>query len=157
MDTDKTQEVAKMKVLLLQDVKGQGKKGEIVNVSDGYAKNFLLKKGLGEVATADKVNSVAIHELAVQKQKEAEKQEAFALAAKLKGSTVRIVAAKGSAQGKMFGSVTNKEIADELVKLGYNVDKKQIVLKTPIRTVGTYQVNVKMYAELSVPVNVIVE
>lgn len=146
-----------MKVLLLQDVKGQGKKGEIVNVSDGYAKNFLLKKGLGEVATADKINSAAIHEQAVLKQKEAEKQEAYAQAAKLKGTEVRIVAAKGSAQGKMFGSVTGKEIADELVKLGYKVDKKQIVLKAPIRVVGNYQVNVKMYAELAVPITVIVE
>lgn len=146
-----------MKVLLLQDVKGQGKKGEIVNVSDGYAKNFLLKKGLGEVATADKINSAAIHEQAVLKQKEAERQEAYAQAAKLKGTEVRIVAAKGSAQGKMFGSVTGKEIADELVKLGFNVDKKQIVLKSPIRVVGNYQVNVKMYAELAVPITVIVE
>ncbi len=146
-----------MKVLLLADVKGQGKKGEIVNVSDGYANNFLLKKGLAEIATADKINSAAIHEQAVLKQKEAEKQEAFAQAAKLKGKTVKIVAAKGSAQGKMFGSITNKEIADELNKMGYSVDKKQIVLKSPIRTVGTYTVNVKMYAELSVPITVIVE
>ncbi len=146
-----------MKVLLLQDVKGQGKKGEIVNVSDGYAKNFLFKKGLGEVATIDKINSAAIHEQAVLKQKEAEKQEAYAQAAKLKGTEVRIVAAKGSAQGKMFGSITGKEIADELVKLGYKVDKKQIVLKSPIRVVGNYQVNVKMYAELAVPITVIVE
>lgn len=146
-----------MKVLLLQDVKGQGKKGEIVNVSDGYAKNFLLKKGLGEVATADKINSVAIHDQAVQKQKEAERQQAYAEAAKLKGTVVHIVAAKGTAQGKMFGSVTSKEIADELAKLGYAVDKKQIVLKTPIRTVGTYPVSVKVYAELAVPVTVVVE
>ncbi len=146
-----------MKVLLLQDVKGQGKKGQIIDVSDGYAKNFLLKKGLGCVATADTMNSVAIHEQAVMKQKEAEKQEALAQAAKLKGKTVHIVAAKGSAQGKMFGSITNKEIADELNKMGFAVDKKQIVLKTPIRTVGTYTVSVKMYAETAVQVTVIVE
>lgn len=146
-----------MKVLLLADVKGQGKKGEIINVSDGYANNFLLKKGLAEIATADKINSAAIHEQAVLKQKEAEKQEAHAQAAKLKGKVVSIVAAKSSAQGKMFGSITNKEIADELAKMGYSVDKKQIVLKTPIRTVGTYTVNVKMYAELSVPITVVVE
>lgn len=146
-----------MKVLLLQDVKGQGKKGDIINVSDGYAKNFLLKKGLGEVATADKINSAAIHEQAVLKQKEAEKQEAYAQAAKLKGAEVHITAAKGSAQGKMFGSITGKEIAEELTKMGFNVDKKQIVLKTPIRAVGNYQVNVKMYAELAVTISVTVE
>ena len=145
-----------MKVLLLQDVKGQGKKGEIVNVSDGYANNFLLKKGLGVVATADTINSVQIHDKAVARQKEAERAEAHAKAAQLKGSVIRLTAAKGQ-NGKMFGSITNKEIAEELVKLGYNVDKKQIVLKEPIKQSGEYTVNVKMYAELSVPITVVVE
>lgn len=145
-----------MKVLLLADVKGQGKKGEIINVSDGYANNFLLKKGLGTVATADTINSVAIHEKAVQKQKEAERAEAYQKAKQLKGSVVRLTAAKG-ANGKMFGSITNKEIAEELVKLGYPVDKKQVVLKEPIKRSGEYVVNVKMYAELSVSVTVVVE
>ena len=84
-----------MKVLLLQDVKGQGKKGDIVNVSDGYANNFLLKRGLGKVATADTINSAEIHKQAVAKQKEAEKQQAIADANRLKGATVRIVADKG--------------------------------------------------------------
>ena len=145
-----------MKVLLLQDVKGQGKKGEIINVSDGYANNFLLKKGLGVVATADTINSVAIHDKAVERQKEAEKAEAYAKAQQLKGSVVHLTAAKG-ANGKMFGSITNKEIAEELVKMGYNVDKKQIVLKEPIKRSGEYSVNVKMYAELSVPITVVVD
>ena len=145
-----------MKVLLLQDVKGQGKKGEIINVSDGYANNFLIKKGLGVVATADTINSVAIHDKAVEKQKAAERQKAQEDANKLKGQTVKIVAATGS-QGKMYGSITNKEIADELAKMGYPVDKKQVVLKDPIRTTGAYTVNVKLYAEISVTINVIVE
>lgn len=145
-----------MKVLLLADVKGQGKKGEIINVSDGYANNFLLKKGLGTVATADTINSVAIHDKAVQKQKEAERAEAYQRAQQLKGSTVRLTAAKG-ASGKMFGSITNKEIAEELTKMGYPVDKKQVVLKEPIKRSGEYVVNVKMYAELSVQVTVVVE
>ena len=145
-----------MKVLLLADVKGQGKKGEIINVSDGYANNFLLKKGLGTVATADTINSVAIHDKAVQKQKEAERALAHEKAAELKGKVIHLTAAKG-ANGKMFGSITNKEIAEELLKLGYNVDKKQVVLKEPIKLSGQYTVNVKMYAELSVPITVVVE
>lgn len=145
-----------MKVLLLQDVKSQGKKGEIINVSDGYANNFLLKKGLGVVATADTINSVAIHDKAVQKQKEAERQQAQENANKLKGQTVRIVASTG-AQGKMYGSITNKEIADELTKMGYSVDKKQIVLKDPIRVKGNFTATVKLYAEISTTINIVVE
>ena len=145
-----------MKVLLTQDVKGQGKKGEIINVSDGYANNFLLKKGLGVVATADKINSAEIHNKAVEKQKAAERQKAQEDANRLKGQTVKIVAATGS-QGKMYGSITNKEIADELTKLGYPVDKRQVVLKEPIRVKGNYAVTVKMYAEISTTINVVVE
>ncbi len=145
-----------MKVLLLQDVKGQGKKGEIINVSDGYANNFLLKKGLGVVATADTINSVAIHDEAVRKQKEAERQLAIDQAKELKGKEIHLTAPKG-ANGKMFGSITNKEIADELVKLGYNVDKKQIMLKAPIKVSGIYPVNVKLYSEVSTSITVVVE
>lgn len=145
-----------MKVLLLQDVKGQGKKGDIINVSDGYANNFLLKKGLGVVATADKINSVDIHNKAVEKQKAAERQKAQDDANTLRGQTVTIVAATGS-QGKMYGSITNKEIAEELTKMGYPVDKKQVVLKDPIRQKGNYTVTVKLYAEISTVVNVVVE
>ncbi len=145
-----------MKVLLLQDVKGQGKKGEIISVSDGYANNFLLKKGLGVVATADKINSAAIHEQAVLKQKEAQRQKAQDDADKLKGQTVRIVASTG-AQGKMYGSITNKEIAEELTKMGFAVDKKQVVLKEPIRVKGNYSVTVKLYAEISANITVTVD
>ena len=145
-----------MKVLLLQDVKGQGKKGEIINVSDGYANNFLLKKGLGTIATADTINSVAIKNKAIERQKAEEKQKAMDDANKLKGQEIRITASKGS-QGKMYGSITNKEIAEELNKLGYAVDKKQIVMKDPIRATGRYSVTVKMYAEISAAVTVIVE
>ena len=145
-----------MKILLLQDVKGQGKKGDIINVSDGYANNFLLKKGLGVIATADKINSVDIHNKAVEKQKAAERAKAQEDANRLKGQTVKIVATTGS-QGKMYGSVTNKEIADELANMGFPVDKKQVVLKEPIRQQGNYTVTVKLYAEISTTVNVIVE
>ena len=145
-----------MKVLLLQDVKGQGKKGEIINVSDGYANNFLLKKGLGKVATADTINAVNIHDKAVEKQKAQEKQNAMDKAKAMKGTRVTIVASKG-AQGKMYGRITNKEIADELNKLGYQVDKKQVVLKEAIRTTGLYTVTVKLYAEIATTIEVSVE
>ena len=145
-----------MKVLLLADVKGQGKKGEVINVSDGYANNFLIKKGLGVVATADKINSVDIHNKAVEKQKVAEKQKAQENANRLKGQTITIVASTG-AQGKMYGSITNKEIAEELTKRGYPVDKKQVVLKDPIRVKGNYTVTVKLYAEISTTITVVVE
>lgn len=145
-----------MKVLLLQDVKGQGKKGEIINVSDGYANNFLLKKGLGKVATADTINAVAIHDKAVEKQKAQEKQDAMDRAKALKGTRITLVASKG-AQGKMYGSITNKEIADELGKIGYTVDKKQVVLKEPIRSTGIFTVTVKLFAEISTTIEVVVE
>lgn len=146
-----------MKVLLLQDVKGQGKKGEIINVSDGYANNFLLKKGLAKVATADTLNAVAIHDQAVAKQRAQEKADAEAFAKRLKGQVVKIVADKGAQGGKLYGSITGKEIAEGLVKMGFAVDKKQIVLKDAIRAVGTYPVTVKVYAEISVSVTVVVE
>lgn len=145
-----------MKILLLADVKGQGKKGDVINVSDGYANNFLLKRGLGAVATADKINSVEIHNKAVEKQKAAEQQKAREDAARLKGQTVRITAATGS-QGKMYGSITNKEIADELSKMGYTVDKKQVILKEPIRATGNYTATVKLYAEIAVQINIVVD
>ena len=145
-----------MKVLLLQDVKGQGKKGEIINVSDGYANNFLLKKGLGKVATADTINAVSIHDKAVEKQKAQEKQNAMDKAKAMKGTRVTIFSTKG-AQGKMYGSITNKEIADELNKLGHQIDKKQIVLKEAIRTTGIYTVTVKLYAEIATNIEVVVE
>ena len=145
-----------MKILLLADVKGQGKKGDVVNVSDGYANNFLLKRGLGVIATADKINSVEIHNKAIEKQKAAERQKAQEDAARLKGQTIRITVATGS-QGKMYGSITNKEIADELTALGYPVEKKQVILKEPIRTTGNYTAVVKLYAEISVTINIIIE
>ena len=144
-----------MKVLLLQDVKGQGKKGDIINVSDGYANNFLIKKGLGKVATADTINSVNIHTQAVAKQKQAEKDAAVALGKQLNGKEVTITSTKG-ANGKMFGSITSKEIAESLVKLGFAIDKKQIVLKEPIKMTGKYTVTVKVYAEISSTISVIV-
>ncbi len=145
-----------MKILLLQDVKGQGKKGDIIDVSDGYANNFLLKKNLGKIATADTINSVNIHNKAVEKQKQDEKNKALELAKTMKGLVVKITATRG-ANGKMFGSITAKEIAEQLVQTGYNIDKRQIVLKEPIKASGRYSVNVKVYAEVATTIVVEVE
>lgn len=137
-----------MKVLLLQDVKGQGKKGEIITVSDGYGSNFLIKKGLGKVATTDTLNSVNLHDQAVAKAKQAEKDNAQALANRMKGTVVSIASTKG-ANGKMIGSITNKQIAEQLVKLGFGIDKKQVVLKEAIKTPGRYSINVKVYPDIA--------
>lgn len=137
-----------MKVLLLADVKGQGKKGQIVEVSDGYAKNFLIKKNLATVATTDTINSVNIKNKAIERQKQEEKENAEKLAKDLKDTTVSVKATIG-ANGKMFGSITSKEIADALTQLGHETDKKQIVLKENIKMLGKYQVTVKLYPEIS--------
>ncbi len=142
-----------MKVLLLQDVKGQGKKGEIITVSDGYGSNFIIKKGLGKIATTDTLNSVSLHDKAVAKAKQAEKDEAQALANRMKGAVVTLSSTKG-ANGKMIGSITNQQIAEELVKLGYNVDKKQIVLKEAIKTPGRYTLTVKVYPDIATTITV---
>ena len=116
-----------------------------------------MKKGLAKLANADTINAVAIHDQAVAKQRAAEKAAAEEAARKLKGQTVKIVADKGAQGGKLYGSITGKEIAEELAAMGFPVDKKQIVLKDPIRAVGTYTVSVKMYAEIAVQITVVVE
>ncbi len=147
-----------MKVILLQDVKAQGKKGDIIDVSDGYAKNFLLKQGLAQVATTDSVNSINIKNAALEHQKELERQAAERVAKELKGAEI-MVSIRAGENGKIFGSVTAKEIADAFIKLGKKVDKKQIVLKDTIKTIGQFKITVKVYPGISADcyVNVIPE
>ncbi len=142
-----------MKVLLTADVKGQGKKGEIITVSDGYGSNFLIKKGLGKIATTDTLNSVSLHDKAVAKAKQQEKDDAQALANKMKGIVVTLASTKG-ANGKMIGSITSKQIAEQLVELGYSIDKKQIVLKEAIKTPGRYSINIKVYPDIATTITV---
>lgn len=137
-----------MKVILTQDVKGSGKKNDIIEVSDGYARNFLLKKGLAVEASAVNVNSVQNKKDAQAFHLEEQKKANRALAEVLKTVTVE-VAVKCGENGKVFGSVTNKEIADRLQELGYNVEKKQIVLKEPIKNAGEYELDVKLMPEIS--------
>lgn len=132
-----------MKVILKQDVKGTGKKGEIIDVSDGFAKNFLLKNGLAEIASSVAVNSLKIQKEAEERRRAEEIKAIKELAAKIDKTTVEVTIKCGE-NGKVFGSVTTKEIAARLAELGYDVDKKKILLKDPIKTVGDYAVEVRL-------------
>ena len=132
-----------MKVILKQDVKGTGKKGDILDVSDGFAKNFLLKKGLAEQASSVAVNSLKIQKEAEARRRAEEIAAIRELAKKMDKAQVQ-VAIKCGENGKAFGSVTSKEIAARLAELGYDVDKKKILLKDPIKTVGDYAVEVRL-------------
>lgn len=142
-----------MKVILLQDVKGQGKKGEVVEVNEGYARNFLVKKGLAEIATPSKLNDIAQKKSSSDFHKAEEAKATRAMAEELKGKsfTVKI---KAGANGKVFGSVTGANIADALSAEGYSVDKKKIVLVQPIKTLGSYDIELKLMEGVSVKINV---
>ena len=135
-----------MKVILLKDVKGTGKAREIVEVSDGYARNCLIKKGLAEEATAVKVNSLNIKKDAETFHKQEEIKALRAESARLRGKVVTLPIKCGE-NGKMFGSVTAKEIADAINAEGFNVDKKKILLDSPIKTLGAYPVEVKFLSD----------
>ena len=145
-----------MKVYLLEDVKGQGKKGEIINVSDGYAQNFLFKKNLASPATADVINSVEIKNKTLAYHKERERLAAIEKAAQLKGRKIVLKARHGE-QGKIFGSITAKEIAEALNSAGEKIDKKDIDLKAPIKETGEYPLSVRLYANISTEIIVVVE
>ena len=132
-----------MKVILKQDVKGTGKKGEIIDVSDGYAKNFLLKKGLAEQASSVAVNSLKLQKEAEERKRAEEIREIKELAAKIDKTEVTL-SIKCGENGKVFGSVTSKEIASKLEDLGFAVDKKKIQLKDAIKNVGIYPVEIRM-------------
>ena len=145
-----------MKVYLLEDVKGQGKKGEIINVSDGYAQNFLFKKNLASPATADVINSVEIKNKTLAYHKEQERLAAIEKAAQLKGRKIVLKARHGE-QGKIFGSITAKEIAEALNSAGEKIDKMDIDLKAPIKETGEYPLSVRLYANISTEIIVVVE
>lgn len=142
-----------MKVLLLQDVKTVGKKGEIVEVNDGYARNFLMKKGLAQQATASVINETNQKNAAIARQKQKEYEEAVALAKTLDGKTVKVEIKFGD-NGKPFGAVTSKEIAQSLSLLGYDIDKKKINLKDSIKTAGVFDVEIKVYSGVGANIKV---
>jgi large subunit ribosomal protein L9 len=147
-----------MQVILLQDVQGQGKKGQVVDVNEGYARNFLIKKGLAEAATASKLNDIKQKKAAAEYHKAEELKAMSALAATLKDKTID-VSIKAGQGGKVFGSVTGAHIADALAASGYEVDKKKIVLSQPIKTIGVYPVELKLAEGITtkIKVNVIGE
>ena len=138
-----------MKVILQQDVKGQGKKGQLIEASDGYARNFLLPRKLAILATPENVNTMKMQDKARKAQEAAEKAEAEAVAAKLREITVKVTAKAGSG-GRLFGAVTSKEIADSLkAQQGIDIAKTKIVQDEPIKSFGTYELKVKLGYEVS--------
>ena len=145
-----------MKVILQQDVRGQGKKGQLVEVSDGYARNFLLPKKLAVPATAENVNTMKMQDKAKKAREAEEKAQAQALSEKLQSCPVKI-AAKAGQGGRLFGSITSKEISEELKKqYGVDVDKRKIELDGDIKAFGTYRCEVKLYTGISAKVYVVV-
>ena len=145
-----------MKVILLQDVKGKGKKGQMLEVSDGYARNFMLPKKMAIEATPDAINTMRMNDKATQERIAREKAEALATSKKLREMTV-VVKAKGGGNGRLFGSVTNAEVADALAKQGIKLDKRKIVLNETIKNVGTYTATCKLGYEISAPLSVKIE
>ena len=145
-----------MKVILTQVVKGQGKKGQLVEVSDGYGRNFLLAKKLAVLATAENLNTMKQQEKAKKAQEAAEKAEAQAISKKLEDVTVKIVAKAGEG-GRLFGAVTGKEIAEALSKQhGITINKAKLVLDEPIKACGGYKLKAKLGYEVVGIVNVMV-
>ena len=143
-----------MKVILQQDVKGQGKRGQLVNVSDVYARNFLFPKNLAVPANADNMNKMLMQDKAKKAQMAAEKAEAEAIAAQLKDLVVKIPA-KAGAGGRLFGAVTSKEVSDALkAQHGLTVAKAKIVQDEPIKSFGAYQLKCKLGYEITGTVHV---
>jgi len=145
-----------MKVILLADVKAQGKKGDLINVSDGYARNFLFPKKLAMEADAKAINDLKAKEESKKHKLEVEKSEAIALKNKLEGVLVKI-SVSGGADGKMYGSVTTKEIAEQLLlQHKIDIDRRKIVSGDPIKSYGTYTFDVKLFPEVVGKINVAV-
>ena len=138
-----------MKVILTQDVRGQGKRGQMIEVSDGYARNFLLPRKLAQEATADNINTMRMNDKATQERQAKERAEALELRNRMKDMTV-VVTAKGGGAGRLFGSVTNAEVSEALAKqAGIQLDKRKIVLDEPIKSVGVYTVKCKLGYEIN--------
>lgn len=145
-----------MKVIFQQDVKGQGKKGEMKDVSDGYARNYLLPRKLVIEATTDNLNALKLKEKARQKQLAKEKAEAEENAKNLESVLVKISAKAGSA-GRLFGSITSKEIAEALTEQhGISIEKQKIVQADPIKAFGSFEVKVKLGHEVSGVIHLLV-
>ena len=146
-----------MKVILLQDVKGKGKKGQMIEVSDGYARNFMLPKKMAIEATPDAINTMRMNDKATQERIAKEKAAAMETSKKLRELTL-VVKAKGGGAGKLFGAVTNDAVAAALkANAGITLDKRKIVIAEPIKNVGTYTVQCKLGYEITAPLTVKIE
>ncbi len=145
-----------MKVILLQEVKKLGDRGDVKEVSNGYARNFLIPKGLAMEATPKALKDLETQKKTLERKEQDEKEKMEALAEKLKGVKVTLSARVGEG-GKLFGSVTSKDIAQKLQEQGYNVDRRKIDLGEPIRGLGSYTVTLKLHPEISAEIEVIVE
>ena len=143
-----------MKVILLQDVKGKGKKGQLIDVSDGYARNYMLPRKIAVEATADAVNTMRMNDKAAAEKAAKERAEALEISKKLREMTL-VVTAKGGGAGRLFGAVTTQEIAAALEKQsGIKLDKRKIVLNENIKNVGTYTATCKLGYEITAPLTV---
>lgn len=145
-----------MKVILLADVKGTGKKGEIHEVSDGYARNMLFKKGLAKEATAVEVNSLKIKKDAEEFHRKEEEKRLKEIAARLNNSVI-VCKVKAGEKGRIFGSVTSQEIANSLKEVGFDIDKRAISLPEPIKSLGHYKLEIKLMAGVTAKITVKVE
>ena len=145
-----------MKVILLQDVKGTGKKDEIIEVSDGYARNCLFKKKLAVEATSTEVNAINNKKKAETYHKQEEIKAWMEVASKLRNKEV-VCKVKCGENGKVFGSVNSKEISDGLKEMGYDIDKKKILLKEPLKNMGIYDVEIKFLPDVTTKIKVRIE
>lgn len=143
-----------MKVILLQDVKSLGKKGDIVNVSDGYARNMLLKKGIGQAANGQNINDLKLQKANQEKVARENLEAAQKLAEEMKDKEVT-VSVKAGEGGRVFGSVSSKEIAEAIRKqLGYEVDKKKVLLEAPVKALGYTEIGIKLHAKVTAKMRV---
>jgi len=144
-----------MKVILLQDVQGSGKKGELVNVSDGYAKNFLFKRGLAKEANAQNMAELKAAQAAQDRRRQQELESAQKMASEIGGKTIKI-SAKAGQNGKLFGAVTAKEVAEEVKRqLNVEVDRRRVTMDD-IKSYGTYEADIKLHTGVSAKVYVLV-
>lgn len=141
-----------MKVIFIEDVKGKAKKGELKEVSDGYARNYLIPKNLAKEASADNINTLNLQEKAKNARIAEEKAEALAVAKKMSSLTITI-RAKAGKEGKLFGAITSQEISDELKTCGIMIEKNKIVYKEPIKNFGNYKLKAKLGYEIVGDIN----
>jgi large subunit ribosomal protein L9 len=142
-----------MKVILLSDVKGTGKKGDVVNVADGYANNYLLKNKLAEFASKDALNKNLNQKQAEEHRKQEEKKEAFEIK-KIIEQTELVLPVKCGANGKLFGAVTSKEISEALQEKNIQIDKRKIVLNENIKNTGKYVLDIKLHPDVTAKLKV---